>query len=299
MESEARARVRSEGQAGWPGLRSLLDELSEGALLIDAGGRVLDANTSLCRILGRPREHCVRRRLADIVPATASGRVAHCLAVARGGRRVATEILLRGEHPRRLQLRLVPQARTRILGLVRDVTEARTLEREVQQRAGYQGALERVLDASASPDFLDRALRAIGECADVSHSYLFAMDDARRLMVCTHEWVAPGIEPFVGLEASYDDFPFWLAELRADRAIVACDIRRDLPEEVHEILSAQGILSLLVVPLRRDGALSGFLGLDVCAARREWLPLEAGMLRSLGRILTSIRTAAPPPRFPA
>lgn len=303
MESEARLRLSSQEvirsgrpRPDWPGLHSILDELAEGIFLADPGGRILDANPALCHMLGLARQHCVRRRIADVVRVDEPGRIARCLAASRRGRPVDSEFRLRGDPDRRLRIRFMPQRGGAVAGLVRDLTDQRALEREIRLRVGYQEALDRVLAAALDPipndRFLDQALRAIGECVEVSRSYIFAVDDARRMMVCTHEWVAPGIEPFLGLEASYDDFLFWVKELRADRAIVADDIRRDLPEKVQEILSTQGILSLLVVPLRPGGRLCGFLGLDECLVRREWLPLEARLLRGLGNLL------ALAPRYP-
>ena len=298
MESEARLRPAPDlaGQpgrpsAGWLDLRAVLDELAEGVLLTDAAGRIRDANPAICQMLGVAREHCVRRRLVDAVGADEPGRerFTRALAACRAGRPATLEIRLRDAPSRRLHLRLMPQPDGAVIGLVHDLTDQRALEREIRLRAGYQEALDRVLATALDPvspgAFVNRALQAIGESTKVSRSYLFAMDDARRVMVCTHEWVAPGIERFLGLEASYDDFPFWVSELRADRVIVANDIRRDLPEEAHELLSTQGILSLMVVPLRQDGRLAGFLGLDECLARRDWLPLEARLLRGLSDLL--------------
>jgi len=289
---------RAPASTGWPGLHSVFDELSEGVWLASASGRILDASPALCRILGLAREHCVRRRIRDVFRAAEPGRVERCLAACRTGRHVMTETTLRGDRTRRLQLRFVPQPDGRLIGLVRDLTEQRRLEREIRLRAGYQEAFDRTLAAAvdtASPENLIQVfLRAIGECAEASRSYVFEMSEARRVMVCSHEWVAPGIEPFLGLEASYDDFPFWVVELTSGRAIVAGDISRDLPEELHEILSMQGILSLLAVPLRRQGRLWGFLGLDECVARREWLPLEADLLRTLGDLLTHLLTCPRP-----
>jgi len=298
MGSEARLRPGSDLAgapgpllAGWRDIHAVLDEIAEGVLLADGSERIRDANPAICRMLGVAREHCVRRRLVDAVGADEPSRerIARALAACRAGRPARLEIGLRGDPGRRLHLRLMPQPEGAVIGLVHDLTDQRALEREIRLRAGYQEALDRILAAAldpGSPDaFVNRALQAIGECMQTSRSYLFAMDDARRMMVCTHEWVAPGIERFLGLEASYDDFRYWVSELRADRAIVANDIRRDLPEELHELLSTQGILSLLVVPLRQSGRLTGFLGLDECAARRDWLPLEARLLRGLTDLL--------------
>lgn len=298
MDSETHLRP-TQGLAGHPGpppagwleVRAVFDEITEGVLLADAGDRVRDANPALCRMLGVAHEHCVRRRLVDAIGADAPGRerLHRALTACRSGRPATLEIRREEDPGRRLHLRFLPQPDGAVIALVHDLSGQGALEREIRLRASYQEALDRTLATALDPvspgAFIHNALRAIGECAQVSRSYLFAMDDARRLMVCTHEWTAPGIEPFLGLEASYDDFPYWVLELRADRVIVANDIRRDLPEELHELLSTQGTLSLMVVPLRQGGRLAGFLGLDECRARRDWLPLEARLLRGLSDLL--------------
>ncbi len=164
------------------------------------------------------------------------------------------------------------------------------LEEELRLRRLYQAVLARFLHYSSGQHPIDEvireALRIVGEATGSSRSYIFQMDDTHRLMVNTHEWVAAGVESFVGLEASYDDFPYWVAELEADRPIVGGDIRADLPGEVHEVLSMQGILSILVVPLVIDGRLWGFMGLDECVAQRRWNPLETDLLRTYAQTVT-------------
>ncbi|MBM3318952.1 MAG: GAF domain-containing protein, partial [Candidatus Eisenbacteria bacterium] len=173
-----------------------------------------------------------------------------------------------------------------------DLTRGRAIAGKLGLRACYQEAAAGVLRGPARRarlnDLLDGSLAILGRARRVSRSYIFVNDDERGLMTCRNEWAAPGVESFLGMTAAHGDFPYWLARLRADLPVVGGDILRDLPEEVHEILTLQGIVSILVVPLRVDRRLWGFLGLDECAARREWSRLEVSLLGEFGDLIACL-----------
>ncbi len=165
---------------------------------------------------------------------------------------------------------------------------------ELALRRRYDACLAQILiwsEETASPDeFVLRSLAKIGETASVSRAYIFRFDYPARRIRNTHEWTAPGIPALLGLEVGFDEFPFWVAQLQADRMIVGSEIRRDLPAEVHEILTLQDIVSILVGPVRLGRRVPGhqvwgFLGLDECTALREWSPAEIELFGCLCRAM--------------
>lgn len=113
---------------------------------------------------------------------------------------------------------------------------------------------------------IDAALARLGEFAGVGRCYLFLLTADRALMDNTHEWCAAGVEPqkprLQGLPV--DVFPWWMARLHDNEVIDVRDLDQ-LPVEAvaeREILQAQSIVSVLVVPFRRRGRLGGFIGFD-------------------------------------
>lgn len=295
----------SEAQIGaWDQLGGVLDRVSEGLVLLDGEGRVLRANRPARRLLGSPNGASGDESWLDLLAGGEAWRREQIeQACWRGGPLHLEVATGTPGQPRRLSIQLSPILPDQTIAWIRDLTRLHELEDELRLRASYQEATIRILRArEASRDrgaFLDRALAIIGQARGVSRSYIFEQDEARRLVTCTHEWTAPGIEPFCGLTAAEEDFPFWCTELRANRAIAAADIVRDLPEELHEILKLQGILSILAVPLHGGGRLWGFLGLDECVACREWTGLEVRLFRALGDLISCLvsgRSEGAPPR---
>jgi hypothetical protein len=278
---------------GWDSLGDLLDQVSDGLLLLDREAGIVRANRPARVLLGSLGEACGPALLLDALAASETWRREQLGEACRNGEalQIECDLGLPSER-RRVAIRLAPLPDDLMAARIRDLTQPRDLEQELELRAAYQDASARILQACAcgtgSDDILVEALRVIGEARGVSRSYIFENDGERGMMTCTHEWVAPGIEAFRGLTAAYDDFPYWLSELQANRPILAGDVVADLPEELREILSMQGILSILVVPLWVDGQLWGFVGLDECTARREWDPLELTLFRMFGDLVAAV-----------
>jgi diguanylate cyclase (GGDEF)-like protein len=137
--------------------------------------------------------------------------------------------------------------------------------------------------SSALDANINRTLAAIGRLFDADRAYVFELCENQSLVRNTHEWCAPGVEPQIehlqNLPA--DLFPWWMRELRAERAIHLSSLD-DLPaqgEGMREMLQAQGIHSLLVLPLVRRGQLEGFAGFDHVRGRRRWSEEEVAVLR--------------------
>ncbi|MEW6298546.1 MAG: ATP-binding protein [Thermodesulfobacteriota bacterium] len=148
-----------------------------------------------------------------------------------------------------------------------------------------------------SPQEIDEgityALRVIGEFAGVDRSYLFLFADEKKTRLDnTHEWCAEGIPPQrqhlqgVPVEA----IPWWMRQLHQLQTIHIPRVA-DLPREAaaeKALLRAQGIRSLIVVPLTSGGTLSGFLGFDAVREEKAWRPESARLLTIVGEIFAHV-----------
>lgn len=140
------------------------------------------------------------------------------------------------------------------------------------------------------------ALARTGRLANSDRTYVFRIRDSDWLDN-THEWVAPGIEPMIdelqGLPVEL--MAEWRSRLDSGHAVEIPDIEA-LPtsSKVREVLLMQGIKSLLVVPMMRDGKLAGFVGYDAVRAHRSFDPLEIMLLKSVATAINVVmdRTAA-------
>ena len=90
------------------------------------------------------------------------------------------------------------------------------------------------------------------------------------------------------------DLPFnelpWIMEKIANRGPVHVPRVADLPPEAHrekEHLLAQGIQSLLCIPLSIGGRVAGFLGFDAVRSEKAWNKRDMRLLRTVGEIIGS------------
>lgn len=136
---------------------------------------------------------------------------------------------------------------------------------------------------------IERCLQWIAEYTRTDRSYLFLIQD-ERYADNTHEWCAQGITPqkqeLQQLELC-DDYPM-VQKIRSHQVINYPDVA-NLPKESQverEILTRQGIQSMLAVPMVSNRRLVGFIGIDAVVTRRCWLKDDIYLLRISGEMFT-------------
>ena len=252
-------------------------------------------NQAFLDTFGYRREEVIGKRAADLGifedPAShdelaerlqRTGRVEQVELVARGkdGRRISG--LYSGEV-------LHHQGKDFFLTVMLDITARIDLEKDLRRRIAFEELLVATSSAlfQAHEEELDalitHILQVFGEFIDVDRVYLFLIDPARTHMSNTHEWAAPGINPekdnLQGIPLAA--FPQWMDSL-ARRKLVHIPEVAALPDSwsvEREILGAQGIQSLLALPVFSDGQLLGFSGFDAVRAHREWTSDEQNLLQ--------------------
>jgi signal transduction histidine kinase/DNA-binding response OmpR family regulator len=132
------------------------------------------------------------------------------------------------------------------------------------------------------------ALAAIGPATDVDRIYIFENhphpETQQMASSQRWEWVAPGVVPEIDnpdlQNLLYPEIlPRWYATLSQDQPIVG--LIRDFPPNEQELLSPQGILSMLVVPIFIRDQFWGFTGFDDCHREHAWSPTEQAALQAL------------------
>jgi diguanylate cyclase (GGDEF)-like protein/PAS domain S-box-containing protein len=104
-----------------------------------------------------------------------------------------------------------------------------------------------------------------------------------------YEWVAEGVHPEIDNPALQDldleeaGFGRWVALL--ENNMVVKGHVRDFPQSEKDLLTPQGILSLLIVPIFTSNGFWGFIGFDETKWERAWSPAEEDALRGAGGIL--------------
>jgi signal transduction histidine kinase len=135
------------------------------------------------------------------------------------------------------------------------------------------------------------ALETVGRFVGADRAYVFDYDFGRGVAVNTHEWCNAGIEPQIrNLQASpLDAAPEWIDAHLQGRSVVIPDTSALPGGGIREILLAQGIRSLISVPMFCGGVLRGFTGFDSVASLHRYTDGEIQLMEFLGRILVNLR----------
>lgn len=120
--------------------------------------------------------------------------------------------------------------------------------------------------------------------------YIFEYDATYTHHSCTYEAVSAGIssEKDVLQNLLTDESEWWNKQILSGKPIVLNSLRQ-LPEEAIEeynILSQQGIQSMMVTPLATGDHVWGYLGIDLVSSYREWTNEDFQWFSSLANIIS-------------
>ncbi len=174
-------------------------------------------------------------------------------------------------------------------GILLDITERKLAEDTLSRRDAVLEAVgfaaERFLRSHDPDEALPDVLERLGEAAGASRVYVFeneAMPDGSPAMTINREWLAPDVtsidEPSNRRLPYRTSFGRWEAALSAGGPIVG--LVRDFPAGEREGLGAEGVRSLVVVPVFVGDEWWGFLGFDDCMSERVWPAAEVEALKA-------------------
>ncbi|OAA31617.1 hypothetical protein AT15_05970 [Kosmotoga arenicorallina S304] len=176
----------------------------------------------------------------------------------------------------------------------KDRSKITKLLSELQWRIDFESLISKISSMFVGLfDFdnsINRALAAIGTFTGADRAYLFLFDEERNSISNTHEWCAKGIKPEKERlqNLPVDMFPWWMRKLKSGKILNIEEVAK-LPEEAsaeREILQAQNIKSLIVLPVFAGKELAGFVGLDDVDRDIPWQEGDIKLLRIFSEILS-------------
>ncbi len=177
-------------------------------------------------------------------------------------------------------------------GFMVDITDKKIAEQELEETRKRQNILIKVLQVVQSseniPDALNIALAEIGHYAGISRAYIFEKSADGRTANNSYEWCNEGVIPEIDnlQNVPIEYMQDWFEAFEAGSYICTSDIKT-LSPTAYEQLSAQGIKSILVLPLVANGINYGFVGFDECVHYKEWQQKEIDLIISLSQIISS------------
>lgn len=176
-----------------------------------------------------------------------------------------------------------------------DITDWMTAKKTIQRRLEIEQLISRIsarLIAAADFDSsINFALEELGTSSRADRTYLFLLKENGEFIENTHEWCAEGVRPEIENLKSLptSTYAWWMQTLEQDDVIQIPDVSQMPPEAAAEqqLLQSQNIKSLLVFPIKTEGKLAGFLGVDNVRSRIKWRSDDVSLLRVLSEIIGS------------
>ena len=159
----------------------------------------------------------------------------------------------------------------------------------LKRRLDYEHAtvqcMRTLLEPGSIDDILPRILKIVHRVVDNSRTYIFKNEPDPELGLCMsqiYEAVSQGIEPQINnpelQHLSYNEATPTLLTVLENRHHFAYLVE-ELEDPERTILSEQGILSVLIIPIYASKDFWGFIGFDDCEKAREWDENDIDLLR--------------------
>jgi len=200
-------------------------------------------------------------------------------------------------YPRWFEARISRLDDETVLAIVREVTESRKMEAQLNRLAALQRVLVDIatscinLPPTRIPEAVHSALASMARGIGADRAYVFDYDFDRELAVNSYEWCAPGIAPQIDQLQSLP-----LQEIDDAVKLHRQGLSHHVPDvqelpagSLREVLEPQDISSLLTVPLVSAGACVGAVGFDWVREEHTVTPEEHGLLTVLAELLVNLR----------
>ncbi|MBE9507583.1 MAG: GAF domain-containing protein [Chloroflexi bacterium] len=133
---------------------------------------------------------------------------------------------------------------------------------------------------------INHALEELHHLVNADRTYFITSDPDARTWETTHEQIAPGVEPDIGLSGAFDNVSVELETMLTGQPFAVFDIATDpRVEAAREMYRSLGMQSMLLVPILVGGRLYGALGFGYCRERHAWHPDEIRLLESVAHQL--------------
>jgi PAS domain S-box-containing protein len=279
--------------------RSVVEDSPGLICRFEPGGIITFVNDAYCRYSGKDQQELVGSSFFSLIPeADREGIAANIAALTPDAPVQTHEHRVTGPDGQIRWQRWMNQAMFDKDGRVmayqfvgENITERKRLEESLRRREAILQAVayaaEHFLKAPSWEDDVDLVLARLGQASEASRVYVFEnhTDAAGELLASQrYEWVAPGV--IAQLDNPDMRGISWrsgamrrAAEILRSGGCVSGHVRDFLPAE-QDMMSAQDIQSMVVVPIFADDEWWGFMGFDECLCEREWYAAEIDALKA-------------------
>ncbi len=176
-----------------------------------------------------------------------------------------------------------------IVALFTDITPQRRAEQEFRRRdailEAINGIAERFLETPSWENGIEDILRQLGQATQTSRVYIFQNhlgEDGRELTSLTHEWLQTGVSSLLknphlqNADWELSGFQRWKQILQKNG--IVCGSVEEFPQEERPLLEAEGVKSMVVVPIFAGKRWWGSIGFNECLKQHKWSLAETEAL---------------------
>ena len=288
--------------------QNFIHTVQDAIIIVDLHGRIQLWNEAAERIFGYSRDEALGKVVDDlIIPPEAQPWVDQewdrIIQNARdGGEGITLEFECLTKSGQRVPIEVsisISSIENEWMGIavVRQILARKQTEQALERRdailTAVGSAAERLLQAAHWQDVIQDILTSLGTATEVDRVYLFRCDSTPEedevYITQLYEWTAPGIVPQIDnpalqcLPLRRSGYERWIENLSQGEALYG--LIADFPTSEQDLLWAQDILSLAIVPVFCENQWWGLIGFDDCHANRPWSQAEIEALRAAANIL--------------
>jgi len=181
-------------------------------------------------------------------------------------------------------------------GLIHDITESKVKDQKLRFQTQLQELLTKIsntyinLPADRLHETLKESVHDLGEFVGADRFYIYEYRPDEELFYNTYEWCNEGIDSLMksmqGITPT--DMDRWMMEHRRIDFYIVEDVAalRD-NDALKTMLLAQGVKSMILVPLIDHGQYTGFMGIDAVRTTKQFGEEEKQLLKIFAQTVVS------------
>lgn len=256
-------------------LQQVIETSLSGICIVDRRGRIAFANAPLLAMWGYALREMVGKPVTLLWLSPEEGRdcIDHAVSAGRWNGTVAARRRDSSSFDVRISLSTVRDPWTADVWLLLSCIDA-GMQRRTGDAPDHHLSLEqavavmpaRFMDPAQIDPAIDDSLEDLGRACGACRAYLSLFNDPRTLLGTTHEWCRPEQNPRRGKSRKLltSDLPWWAARILEGETVLVdgASAKGRLHREEREFLKRHGATATLMVPLRLNGSVVGFVGFD-------------------------------------
>ena len=283
-----RKRIAAELQASEAEMRALFAAMPDVILVLDSEGRYLKVAPTNPKLLYRPTDELVGKRLHEVFPrAQADLFLGHIRRSLETGLPVNIEYGLTIEGVEYwFEGTVSPMPEDLVVWVARDITERKRTEDALQQQAEREAVINRIsravrrsLDTTV---VFHTAVQELGSYLGVDRCSLFMVEEQMGRVHMVAEYHAPGVRPAVR------DFP--LAKIKnlvdaveSQGVVVFNDVANDawMGSFYDEVLKPSGVKSIMYVAIKTGEEMPAAFAFSTTRGYRQWRESDIALARAV------------------